>query len=140
MNEISLTDTAYPHVYWGYDLRVLHILTGTEDMTHGYCIASRVLRIYSRILMIWLMGNAYPHWYCILSRVLHIVYTGWSHLDLPTLSFFLGGPSCCKSPLKVSIIFIQLASSPNFLADCSSLLDNVYDIYNPFPHRLFSAN
>ena len=37
-------------------------------------------------------------------------------------------------------MFIQLASCPNFLADCSSLLDNVYDICKPFPHSLFSAN
>ena len=47
---IWLTSTAYPHWYWGYDSRVLHILTGTEDMTHGYCIPSRVLRI-------WLTGT-----------------------------------------------------------------------------------
>ena len=64
--------------YWGYDSRVLRIwLTGTEDMTHGYCISSWVLRIWltgtddmihgycisSRVLRIWLTGNAYPHGY-----------------------------------------------------------------------------
>ena len=86
------------------------------------------------------MGNAYPHGHCIPSRVMHIVYTGWSHHDPPTLSFLLGGPRCCKFPLKVSIIFHQLASCPNFLADCSSLLDNVYDTCKSFPDRLFFAN
>ena len=68
---IWLTGTAYPHRYWWYDSRVLHILTGTEGMTHGYWGYD------SRVLMIWLTGNAYPHRYCIPSRVLHIVYTGW---------------------------------------------------------------
>ena len=48
-----------------YNSQVLHILTGTEDMTHGYCISSRVLRI-------WLTGTAYPHGYWGYdSRVLH---------------------------------------------------------------------
>ena len=81
-----LTGTAYPHGYWGYDSRVLRIWLmgtayrhGTEDMTHGYCISSHVLRIWlkgtedmthgycisSRVLMIWLTGNAYLHGYCI---------------------------------------------------------------------------
>ena len=95
-----LRGTAYPHGYWGYDLRVLRIwLTGTEDMTHGYCISTRVLRIWltgtevmtheycicSQVLKIWLRGTAYPHgywWYD--SRVLHIFYTGWSPIH------------CCK--------------------------------------------
>ena len=40
------------HGYWWYESRVLHILSGTEDITHEYCIPSRVLRI-------WLTGNAY---------------------------------------------------------------------------------
>ena len=49
---IWLTGTAYPHGYWGYDSRVLHILTGTEDMTHGYWwYDSRVMHI--------LTGTAY---------------------------------------------------------------------------------
>ena len=30
------TGTEYPHWYWEHDSRVLHILTDTEDMTHGY--------------------------------------------------------------------------------------------------------
>ena len=82
---------------------------GTDDMTHVYT------------------GVGHD------GSTLHIVYTGWSHHDSPTLSFLLGGPSCCKFPLKVSIIFIQLASCPNFLPDCS-------DICKPFPHRLFFAH
>ena len=50
-----------------YDSRVLHILTGTEDITHRYCISSRVLRI-------WLMSTAYPpgYWGYDL-QVLHIL-------------------------------------------------------------------
>ena len=76
MNETSLTATAYPHRYcipsgtedmthrYCISSPVLRIwLTGTENMTHGYCISSRVLRIWlgydSRVLMIWLTGTAY---------------------------------------------------------------------------------
>ena len=54
------------HRYWWYDSRVLHILTGTEDMTHGYCISSRVLRI-------WLTGTedmTHGYWWYDL-RVMH---------------------------------------------------------------------
>ena len=29
MNDISFTGTAYPHGYWEYDSRLIHILTGT---------------------------------------------------------------------------------------------------------------
>ena len=65
-----LTGTAYPHRYWGYDLRVLRIwLTGTA-YPHGYWGYD------SRVLMIWLTGNAHPRGYWISSRVMHIVYTG----------------------------------------------------------------
>ena len=50
MNETYLTGNAYPHGYC-ISSRVLRIwLTGTDDMTHGYCISSRVLRI-------WLTGT-----------------------------------------------------------------------------------
>ena len=71
-----------------YNSRVLHILTGTEDMTHGYYISSQVLRIWltgtayphgywgydSWVLMIWLMGTVYPHGYWGYgSQVLHIL-------------------------------------------------------------------
>ena len=56
------------HGYWGYDSRVLHTLTGTEDITHGYCISSQVLRI-------WLTGAedmTHGYWgYG--SQVLHIL-------------------------------------------------------------------
>ena len=67
-----LTGTAYPHGYWWYDSWVLHILTGTEDMTHGYWwYDSRVLDILmgnedmthgywgydSQVLRIWLTGT-----------------------------------------------------------------------------------
>ena len=83
MNETSLMGTAYPHRYC-IPSRVLRIwLTGTEDMTHGYCISSRYWGYDSRVLMIWLTGTAYPHgyWgydsrYCIPWRVLKIWLTG----------------------------------------------------------------
>ena len=70
MNETSLTGNAYPHGYC-ISSRVLRIwLTGTDDMTHGYCISSRVLRI-------WLTSTAYPHGYWgDDSRVLMIWLTG----------------------------------------------------------------
>ena len=80
--------TAYPHGYWGYDSRVLMIwLTGTDDMTHGYCISSPVLRIWltgtedmTKVLMIWLTGTAYPHRYWGYdSRVLMIWLTGTAY-------------------------------------------------------------
>ena len=89
-----LTGTAYPQEYWGHDSRELHTLTGTEDMTHRYCISSRVLRIWltgteyphgywgydSRVLRIWLMGTAYPHRYWGYdSRVLRIWLTGTAY-------------------------------------------------------------
>ena len=63
-----LTGTAYPHGYWGYDLRVLMIwLTGTA-YPHGYWGYD------SRVLKIWLTGTAYPHGYWGYdSRVLHIL-------------------------------------------------------------------
>ena len=70
-----------------YNSWVLHILTGTEDMTQEYWgYDSWVLRIWltgtayphgywgydSQVLMIWLTGNAYPHGYWGYdSRVLH---------------------------------------------------------------------
>ena len=58
------------HGYWGYDSWVLHILTGTEDMANGYCIPSWVLRI-------WLRGTEdMTHGYCIPSRELMIWLTG----------------------------------------------------------------
>ena len=75
-----------------YDSRVLHILMGTEDMTHGCYISSRVLRIWltgtddmthgyrwydSRVLHILTGTEDMTHGYCMPSRVLHIVYTGW---------------------------------------------------------------
>ena len=68
------------HGYWWYDSRycissrVLRIwLTGTEDMTRGYCISSQVLRI-------WLTGTDYmTHGYCISSRVLRIWLTGTAY-------------------------------------------------------------
>ena len=50
-----------------YNSQILHILTRTEDMTHRYCISSRVLRIC-------LTGTAHPHGYWGYdSRVLHIL-------------------------------------------------------------------
>ena len=56
------------HGYWGYDSQVLDILTGTEDMTHRYCISSQVLRIC-------LTGTEdMTHWYWGYdSQVLHIL-------------------------------------------------------------------
>ena len=33
------------HKYLGYDSLVINILTGTEDMTDGECMSSRVMRI-----------------------------------------------------------------------------------------------
>ena len=87
---LQSTRESYPLYPWGYDSRVLQILTGTEDMTHGYCISSRVLRIWltstayphgywgydSRVLRIWLTDTAYPHGYWGYdSRVLRIWLT-----------------------------------------------------------------
>ena len=64
---IWLMGTACPYRYWGYDTQVMHILTGTEVMTHGYCISSQVQRI-------WHKGNAYPYGYRGYdSRALHIL-------------------------------------------------------------------
>ena len=60
----DLASMAYPHGYWGYDSRVLHILTGTA-CPHGYCMSSRVLHV--------LTGTACPHGYCMSSRVLHVL-------------------------------------------------------------------
>ena len=97
----SLTSAAYPHGYWGYHLQVLRIwLTvtvyphSTEDMTHEYCISSRVLRIwltgtndmahryciFSWVLRIWLKGTEdMTHGYCTPSQVLRILLTGTAH-------------------------------------------------------------
>ena len=68
---VWLMGIAYPHGYWGDDSRVLRIwLSGTEDMTHRYCISSRVLRI-------WPTGTEdMTHRYCISSRVLRIWLVG----------------------------------------------------------------
>ena len=56
-----------------YNSQVLHILMGTEDMTHRYWgYDSQVLGIWltgtayphgPRVLRIWLTGTAYPHGY-----------------------------------------------------------------------------
>ena len=46
----------FPHGY-SISSQVLHTLTGTEDMTHGYGGYDL------RVLKIWLTGNAYPHRY-----------------------------------------------------------------------------
>ena len=61
-----------PHGYC-ISSQVLHILTGTEDMTHGYWGYD------SRVLRIWLTGTAYPHRYCIPLRVLRIWLTGTAY-------------------------------------------------------------
>ena len=72
VREVSFILHSYKFTH-GYCIssRVLRIwLTGTDDMTHRYCISSRVLRI-------WLTGTEdMTHGYCISSRVLRIWLTG----------------------------------------------------------------
>ena len=67
-----------------YHSQALYILTGTEDMTHGYCISSQVLRIWltgtayrHRKLRLWLTGTEdMTHGYCRSSQVSRIWVTG----------------------------------------------------------------
>ena len=56
VSHIISTRESYPQYPWRYAVPVRIWLTGTDDMTHGYCISLWVLRI-------WLTGTAYPHRY-----------------------------------------------------------------------------
>ena len=75
---ICSTRESYPQYPWGYAVPVRICSTHEESFihfhsykfTHGYCISSRVLRI-------WLTGtDDMTHGYCISSRVLRIWLTG----------------------------------------------------------------
>ena len=71
-HEGSFIHSSFIYGYWGYDSRVLHTLTGTEDMTHGYWMiltgtedwlkgTDDMTQGYwwydSRVLRIWLTGT-----------------------------------------------------------------------------------
>ena len=70
---------------------VLHMLLGTGDMTHGYCISSQLLQIWitdnlgyesrycisSRVLQIWLMGTDYMTYGCCIYTILQSKMRRW---------------------------------------------------------------
>ena len=106
MSHIISTRESYPQYPWGYALPVKEVwfILHSYTFTHGYCISSRILRIWltgsayphkywgydSQVLMIWLTGNAYPHgywWYD--SWVMHIL-TGTAYsLCMVQLNFLI---------------------------------------------------
>ena len=72
VSHILSTRESYPQYPWGYAVlvREISLILHSYKLTNGYCISSRVLRI-------WLTGTEdMTHGYCIPLRVLRIRLTG----------------------------------------------------------------
>ena len=114
------------HGYWWYDSRVLHILTGTEDMTHGYWW------YYSRVMHTLTGTEDMTHgywWYD--SPVMHILMgTAYSlsrvsvHVSRNKFCNEIAGTKCCRWLIWIFCDMLQILEVTSYTCKRPRLLSH----------------